>query len=163
MGWRHSSGLYAEDTWAGLPVQSLDGQQQFSMASRGRVQEHNCDCVTPLLRKLLMFLKTPLVEERDKTGKKKKKRLLTDQVVKLMGCYGSETRQGFLLETASDTELGGRGGAGGRQGHWGKLRLILQRSGRPKKSKGQKQPAQISWGLGKRNTNTGEHQCISQD
>lgn len=39
-------------------------------------------------------------------GRKKKKDQLIDQVVKLMGCYGSETRHGFLLEAASDRAEG---------------------------------------------------------
>lgn len=51
-----------------------------------------------------------MVEERNETGKKKRKNQLTDQVFKLMGCYGSEIRHAFLLETASDTEWGGGGG-----------------------------------------------------
>lgn len=152
MGWGHSSGLIPELVCL-LKVSMA--HNTFHMASRGRVQEHKCGCVTHLLRKLLMFLKTTLWER--KGMRLKKKRLAYwPQVVKLIGCYGCETRQGFLLETASDTELEGR------QDHWGKLGLILQRPGQPNKSKGQKQPAEMSWGLRKRKTKTVEHQYIRQ-
>lgn len=74
-------------------------------------------------------------------GEKKKKRLAywpSGQVDGMLWCYGCETRQGFLLETALDSE------PEGRQDHWGKLGLILQRPGQPTKSKGQKQPDEMS-------------------